>query len=94
MVRRDDVDPGGWSMVPAAKLVIPLDTHMHRICLQLNLTRRKHADMRTALDITHAFRQISPEDPLRYDFSLTRLGIRKDADLDTFIKVHCDRDPR
>jgi uncharacterized protein (TIGR02757 family) len=94
MVRRDDVDPGGWPMVPTAKLVIPLDTHMHRICLQLNLTRRKQADMRTALDITHAFRQMSPEDPLRYDFSLTRLGIRKDADLDTFLKVHCNRDPR
>ena len=94
MVRRDDVDPGGWSMVPTSKLVIPLDTHMHRICRQLNLTRRKQADMKTALDITNAFSQMSPEDPVRYDFSLTRLGIRKDADLDTIIKVHCNVNPR
>jgi len=27
-----------------------------------------------------------PEDPVRYDFALTRLGIRTDADLDAFLK--------
>ena len=53
MVRQDEVDPGGWSRVPATKLIVPLDTHMHRICLLLDLTRRKQADMRTALEITH-----------------------------------------
>lgn len=79
MVRRDEVDPGGWTKVPEAKLIIPLDTHMHRICLLLNLTGRKQADMRTAIEITHAFRRIVPEDPVRYDFALTRLGIRKEA---------------
>ena len=86
MVRRDEVDPGGWSRVPAAKLIVPLDTHMHRICLLLDLTRRKQANMRTALEITHAFSRIAPEDPVRYDFALTRLGIRKDADLEVFLK--------
>ncbi len=29
MVRRDEVDPGGWILVPASKLVVPLDTHLH-----------------------------------------------------------------
>ena len=35
---------------------------------------------------TKAFRTISPADPVRYDFSLTRLGIRKDADMAAFLK--------
>lgn len=81
MVRKDSVDPGGWSEVPRSKLIVPLDTHMHRIGCMLRLTTRKQADMRTAMEITHAFRKITPEDPVRYDFALTRLGIRKDVDL-------------
>jgi uncharacterized protein (TIGR02757 family) len=76
MVRSDDVDPGGWSGVGPHQLIVPLDTHMHRIGLDVGLTHRKQADMRTALEITHAFRAIAPEDPVRYDFALTRLGIR------------------
>jgi len=31
------------------------------------------------------FRCIAPDDPVRYDFSLTRLGIREDMDLDGFL---------
>lgn len=76
MVRKDSVDPGGWDRVSPAKLIVPLDTHMHRICLLLKLTGRKNADMRTAMEITSAFRKIDPEDPVRYDFALTRPGIR------------------
>ena len=80
MVRRDDVDPGGWEGVPPSKLVVPLDTHMHRIAMRLGLTKRKQADLRTAIEITEAFRKLSPRDPVRYDFVLTRFGIRKDLD--------------
>jgi uncharacterized protein (TIGR02757 family) len=80
MVRRDDVDPGGWDEVPASKLIVPLDTHMHRIAMTLALTKRKQADLRTAMEVTEAFRKISPGDPVRYDFALTRFGIRKDLD--------------
>jgi uncharacterized protein (TIGR02757 family) len=76
MVRHDDVDPGGWTGVSPATLVIPLDTHMHRIGLTMGMTARKAADLKTALDITAAFRRIMPSDPVRYDFALTRLGIR------------------
>ena len=35
MVRRDAVDPGGWRSPEAAELVVPLDTHMHRIARML-----------------------------------------------------------
>jgi uncharacterized protein (TIGR02757 family) len=80
MVRSDEVDLGVWTGVPASKLIIPLDTHMHRISKQLGLTRRNQADMRTALEITDRFRSIVPADPVRYDFALTRLGIRQAID--------------
>jgi uncharacterized protein (TIGR02757 family) len=84
MVREDKVDPGGWKGIPASKLIIPLDTHMYRICSSLNMTCRKPADMTTAMEITEYFRKISPEDPVRYDFAITRLGIRNDAEPELF----------
>jgi len=85
MVRKDRVDPGGWGGVPLSKLIIPLDTHMHRISIALNLTKRKQANMHTALEITSGFKKIVPEDPVQYDFALTRLGIRDDLDIDCVI---------
>ena len=86
MVRRDDVDPGGWDNIPASRLIVPLDIHMHRISLQLGLTKRKQADLKAAYEITAAFRSIEPDDPVRYDFALTRLGIRDDLDPGEFLK--------
>ena len=68
MVRSDDVDPGGWENVPVSKLVVPLDTHMYKIAQLLGLTTRQQADMRTATEITKAFRTVAPADPVRYDF--------------------------
>lgn len=85
MVRSDEVDPGGWDGVPASQLIVPLDTHMHRCALALGLTRRRQADLGTAVEITDAFRQICPEDPVKFDFSLTRLGIRTELDFSGFL---------
>ncbi|MCP4603674.1 MAG: TIGR02757 family protein [Proteobacteria bacterium] len=77
MVRKDDVDPGGWDDIPASKLIVPVDTHMHKIGLTYGLTKRKNADMRTALEITEAFAEYAPKDPVKYDFALTRIGIHR-----------------
>ncbi|NCO59128.1 MAG: TIGR02757 family protein [Deltaproteobacteria bacterium CG23_combo_of_CG06-09_8_20_14_all_51_20] len=84
MVRRDAVDPGGWNSIAPSKLLVPLDTHMHRICRRIGLTDRNDASLATAREITRSFRQIAPDDPVRYDFSLTRLGIRRDSDPESF----------
>jgi len=81
VVRQDKVDPGGWDEISPSKLVIPVDTHMHRIGLWAGFTRRRQADMRTAMEITKGFRAVAPQDPVKYDFSLTRLGIWGDSDL-------------
>jgi uncharacterized protein (TIGR02757 family) len=86
MVRKDDVDPGGWHNVPTAKLIVPVDTHIHRLCRCMGLTDRKQANRATAIEITDCFKTVSPKDPVKYDFSLTRLGIRKDADAETFLR--------
>ncbi len=84
MVRRDAVDPGGWEGVSPAQLVAPLDIHMHRLARRMGLTQRRQADARTALEVTAAFRRWSPADPVKYDFALTRLGIRSDMDPEWF----------
>jgi len=76
MVRRDDVDPGGWRVVAPRNLIMPTDTHIHAIALRLGLTKRKQADLVTALEITERFREVAPDDPTRYDFVLSRFGIR------------------
>jgi len=85
MVRHDEVDPGGWEAVGAQRLIIPLDTHIFRIGRALEFTHRNQANLRTAIEITNAFREIAPEDPIRYDFVVSRLGIRKDADEQEFL---------
>lgn len=76
MVRCDDVDPGGWDRMSTSKLVVPLDVHMYRACCGLGFTQRRQANMKAALEITAGFACIVPEDPVRYDFVLTRPGIR------------------
>jgi uncharacterized protein (TIGR02757 family) len=81
MVRNDAVDPGGWDRIPAAKLLVPVDTHMHRIGKMLGLTRRNQADLKTAVEITEGFRKWEPDDPVKFDFTLTRFGIRSDMDI-------------
>jgi len=81
MVRKDEVDPGGWKTVPKRNLIVPLDTHMARIGLMLGATMRKTADMKMALEITETFKKLAPRDPVKYDFALTRFGIRNDLQI-------------
>jgi uncharacterized protein (TIGR02757 family) len=80
MVRSDAIDPGGWGEVSPAMLIVPLDTHMYRISKTLGFTKRCTADLRAAREATEGFRRISPRDPVRYDFALTRVGILRDGE--------------
>jgi uncharacterized protein (TIGR02757 family) len=86
MVRSDDVDPGGWSCVRASMLVVPLDTHMFRTCRAMGLTDRKSADLKAAIEITRGFARSAPGDPVKYDFALTRLGIRRELERESFLE--------
>jgi len=76
MVRGPDaVDFGDWRDLGAHRLLMPVDTHVHRIGRYVGLTDRKAADLRCAEQITAALRRLCPTDPLRYDFALAHLGI-------------------
>jgi uncharacterized protein (TIGR02757 family) len=75
MVRKDNIDPGGWDGISTSKLIIPLDIHMHRVSMFHKLTERKQADMNAAIQITEALKKYAPDDPVKYDFALTRPGI-------------------
>ncbi len=79
LVRKDAVDPGGWDRIGESRLIVPLDTHIYRIGRALGMTARKSADLKTAREITDGFRKIAPEDPTKYDFALTRIGMRLGA---------------
>lgn len=81
MVRSDAVDPGCWTRVSPADLIVPLDTHMHRLGRSLRFTRRKQANLAAALDLTRVFRAMNAADPVKYDFVLTRFGIRNELDM-------------
>ena len=75
MTRKDGVDPGGWTSVPASKLVVPLDTHIIRVSRCLKLTRYQSPGWKMAADITASLRKLDPDDPVKYDFSLCHLGM-------------------
>lgn len=77
IVRRDRVDPGGWEAIPPSELIVPLDTHMYRTGRIMGFTTRKQADLKAALDITDGYRKIEPQYPVKFDFAVTRLGIRR-----------------
>lgn len=83
MVRpADSIDFGIWKCVSPSILIIPVDTHIAQIAHRLGLTVRKNADWLMAEQITQNLRRIDPEDPVRFDFSMCRVGMvdfRRDA---------------
>jgi uncharacterized protein (TIGR02757 family) len=75
MVRRDSLDLGVWSHVPASKLIVPLDTHVIRLGRCLQLTKRTSPGWRMAADITAALRKLDAGDPVKYDFAICHIGM-------------------
>lgn len=74
MTRTESPDIGLWNIDPEA-LIIPLDTHIHRVSRMVGLTRRNDGSWRTAREITANLRRVDPSDPVRFDFVLAHLGI-------------------
>ncbi|MGB0648055.1 MAG: TIGR02757 family protein, partial [Bradymonadia bacterium] len=76
MVRGPDkIDFGSWRALGTHRLVLPLDTHVHRISRNLGLSTRTSADWKTAMEITQNLKQLDPIDPTRFDFAIAHLGI-------------------
>lgn len=75
MVRpADGVDLGLWD-IPASRLVMPLDVHIHKLSRNIGLTNRTQASWKAAVDITEELARIDRADPTRYDFALCHLGM-------------------
>ena len=77
MVRKDELDFGLWNEIPTNKLVIPVDTHIARICKSLKLTEKKNVSWKMAEEITENLKKFDPADPVKYDFAICHIGMRK-----------------
>jgi uncharacterized protein (TIGR02757 family) len=86
--RRDSLDLGLWQTgsrllskeqkrgaVRPSQLLMPLDTHTGQLAQLLGLTHRRSLGFRAVLEVTSALAEVDPADPVRFDFSLARLGI-------------------
>lgn len=78
MVRDDGiVDLGLWRRMSSKDLIIPLDTHVHKMALELEITKRKTTDLKTAMEITDYMKTVFPDDPLLGDFALFGYGVNR-----------------
>jgi uncharacterized protein (TIGR02757 family) len=77
MVRKDDkgVDFGLWHDIPQSALMCPLDVHSGNVARALGLLKIKQNNWKAVEELTENLRQLSPEDPVKYDFALFGLGI-------------------
>lgn len=77
MVRTGIPDVGAWPEVSPAQLLVPVDVHVAAIARRLGWTRRASADLKMAEEITAVLRRADPEDPTRFDFVLSHLGMER-----------------
>lgn len=77
VVRKDDIDLGLWKSLSPSELSLPVDTHVFQVGRKLGLIRHKSLSVNCVHQATEQLRKINPEDPIRYDFSLCRLGMLK-----------------
>jgi uncharacterized protein (TIGR02757 family) len=75
MVRSDNIDLGLWDFIDVSELVMPLDTHIFQASTALGLTSRRTPSLAAALEITESLREYSRDDPVKYDWGLSRQGI-------------------
>jgi len=79
MVRSDQkgVDFGIWKKIKPSQLFCPLDLHVQRVAIKLNLLQREQSDWKAVLELTENLRKLDVKDPVKYDFALFGLGIEE-----------------
>jgi len=101
MVRKDQLDLGLWAKgsdyllkpeqgILPSQLIMPVDTHIGQIAHLLNWSNRKTLNWKSALEITQILKNSDQSDPIRYDFSLSRLGILKECQKKYVLEI-CER---
>ncbi len=77
MIRKDELDFGFWKEIPTSKLIIPVDTHIAKISKKLYLTKQETVSWKMAEEITNNLKKFDAADPVKYDFALCHIGMRK-----------------
>ncbi len=75
MIRKDNIDLGLWNAYTPSILSVPLDVHITQFAQRIALIQSSNASKKNMGIVTDFFSSISPEDPVKYDFALTRPGI-------------------
>ncbi len=75
MVRDSFPDFGIYRTISKSELLYPTDVHIVRLSRILGFSNRRTVDFKLAKNISDHFKILNPDDPLLYDFSLSRLGI-------------------
>jgi len=79
MIRKDDVDFGLWTKFNKTELMMPIDTHILRFAKNNQVIMNESASRKNLETVSAFFRTLNPNDPAKYDFALTRLGIVNDC---------------
>ncbi len=75
VARREEPDLGIWGFIPSGKLVVPLDNSIARSLGRIidgEELRKNYSGLRKAMKF---LRTINPDDPVKYDFPLSRPAI-------------------
>ncbi|MCB1193328.1 MAG: TIGR02757 family protein [Leptospiraceae bacterium] len=79
MVRNSFPDFGIYKTFRKQDLKYPLDVHILNFSKKFGINTKKSINYKLTCEITDFFRELSPFDPLIYDFPLSRLGILKQS---------------
>lgn len=75
MVRESYPDFGLYKKIKANEIPYPMDVHIQKLSKVLGIQKQRNIQLNDAYSLTEFFKKINPEDPLLYDFYLTRVGI-------------------
>ncbi|KAA0257388.1 TIGR02757 family protein [Deferribacter autotrophicus] len=75
MVRKDEIDFGLWAGYNKKELKFPLDIHILTYAYKHNIINNKINSRKNVEKITDFFKSIDEDDPVKYDFAITRLGM-------------------
>jgi len=71
-IRKDFPDLGIYDFLEPKVLVYPIDTHILNFAYKNHIIKSKISSRKNALIITNYFRQFEPNDPVKFDFYITR----------------------
>jgi uncharacterized protein (TIGR02757 family) len=87
MTRKTFPDFGIYKTFKEEDLLYPTDVHITKLSKILGITNLKTINSKFAQNITEYFKKISPKDPVKYDFALSRLGILKECKTEYYKEI-------